>query len=66
MLYSETVRIIVQSSGGGEKEYVEFSTDMDCPVEDFIIPGCSLDSENVTDVEIPLGFPLDEVLKKDR
>ena len=59
-------RVIVQSSENGEDEYVEFSLDFDTTIEDFIIPGCSIDSENIADLELPISFPFDEILKKDR
>jgi len=59
------LRLILQSSDDGEREFVEFSEYFDSPAEDFLIEGCTIEADTVIEVvNWPLGFPLDYPLKR--
>lgn len=53
------VRIVVQSSDDGNKQYLNVSTDFERPVEDFLFPNCFIDIDEVREWDLPPGFPLE-------
>jgi hypothetical protein len=58
------VRVLIQSSENGEKEYVIFSDDLGDPQDGYVITGCSIDSDTIIDNNLPDGFPLNYALKR--
>ena len=58
------IRILLQSSQDGNIEHVFFTEDFDTPSGEFIIPGCSLDSDSTREMDLPDGFPLETELKR--
>ena len=60
----DKVRLIVQSTENGEKEYVTFSDDLTDSQELYKITGCTIDSDTIIDNELPDGFPLNYALKR--
>ena len=58
-------RIIQFSTENGEKEYVVFTEDLRVDLEIYRRPGFNHDSDNIIEVEMPSGFPLDYSLDRD-
>lgn len=56
------IRIIITSKENGEEETVMFTDELEAPVEDFITPGHTVDIDEVLDIELPSGFPLNYTL----
>lgn len=59
------IRLIIQSTGNGEHETVQFTEDFETPVKDFIIRGCTIDYDKIIDADLPSEFPLNYLLKRE-
>ena len=60
----QNIRLIIQSSSDGEKEFVHFTDELDVPSEDFLMPDCTIDFDKVITANLPSGFPLGYDLKR--
>jgi hypothetical protein len=58
------LRLIIQSTENGEQEYVNFTENFTTPQEEFLIPRCTIDYDEIGDFDIPSIFPLDYNLKR--
>jgi hypothetical protein len=63
------IRVICQSSTDGDlaEEYLTFlDENFDGNVNEYLIPGCSIDSDKIVEVENwPNGFPFNYTFKRD-
>lgn len=60
----EKVRLIIQSSANGEQEAVIFTHGFDESVEDFLLPGYTIDHDIVIEDNLPTSFPREYSLKR--
>ena len=58
------IRLIIQSIENGEKEYVHFTENFDSPQQDYILPSCTIDYDEIIEADLPTMFPLDYSLKR--
>lgn len=59
------IRIIQSSNQTGAREEVYFTEDFDTFAEDFITSGLTLDEDSICDCELPSGFPMDYILRRE-
>ena len=60
----EKLRIIIQSTQNGNEEYIEFSTQLNLPIDNFLRSGCTVDIDTIINIDLPLGFPVDYAFKR--
>ena len=60
----EKIRIIICSSENGCQEDVTFTYDFESPSSDFIRPGLTLDVDEIKELDLPSGFPVEHTLTK--
>ena len=60
----EQIRVIIQSTENGSRESVIFTDDFDLPIDDFVIPGFTVDCDKVIEDNLPDGFPKDYNLER--
>ena len=58
------VRIVVSSNGNGSDEREIFTDDFDAPVSDLVTAGLTVDEDEVVEVNLPSGFPINYDLKR--
>jgi len=58
------IRCIMMDTDNGSNESVVFTEDMDKDAEDFLYPGQKVIEDEKLDVELPSGFPMDYILKR--
>ncbi len=60
------IRVIIQSSPDGNlfREEVIFTEYLDTPIDDFKVPGLTIDSDIIIDNNLPSGFPTETTLRK--
>jgi hypothetical protein len=59
------IRVIISSTDHGERECVIFTEDFETPVGDYLKPGFTVDCDEIRDLDLPDGFPLESTLERD-
>jgi len=59
------IRVIGTSNYNGEQQEVFFTEDLDSDVKEFTSPNLSVDFDEVCGFDVPVGFPLEHILKRE-
>jgi hypothetical protein len=60
----QKIRCITQSEANGSGEYVIFTDDFNSHVGEYQMPDCSIDTDEIINMDIPSGFPLNYQLQR--